>query len=219
MDIYETEEQQVDAIKGYWKKNGNAIIAGLVIGFSGFVGFNFYQDNQLAQKLALSDDYQRVLKISQTDTKAFHAQGDAFITETVKDKKQSAYAALTALALAKETVSHKDWAKTEKYLTTAINTAPSDEIKAIATLRLARVQIQSEQVEQALTTLSAELPSGFIAAVEEIKGDAYFKQGKKELARNSYQVAIAADGLAASPALQVKLDNLAQVVNLPSLNQ
>jgi len=42
-------------------------------------------------------------------------------------------------------------------------------------------------------------------------------QGKKELARNAYQVAIAADGLAGSPGLQMKLDDLATAVNLTSI--
>ena len=53
--------------------------------------------------------------------------------------------------------------------------------------------------------------------LEEIKGDTYLLQGKKELARNSYQVAIAADGLASSPSLQMKLDDLATAVKLTSI--
>ncbi len=51
---------------------------------------------------------------------------------------------------------------------------------------------------------------------EEIKGDIYLQQGKQDLARTAYQAAIAADGLATSPSLQIKLDDLAQVVNLPT---
>jgi len=43
VEIYQTEEQQEEAIKGYLKENGNMLIAGLVIGLGSFIGFNYYQ--------------------------------------------------------------------------------------------------------------------------------------------------------------------------------
>ena len=92
--------------------------------------------------------------------------------------------------------------------------APSDGIKGIASVRLARVQIQQEQFDEALATLSKPIPESFTAAVEEIKGDIYLLQNKTELALNAYQVAIASDGLATSPNLQMKVDDLATAVNL-----
>ncbi len=210
MEVYQTEEQQVDAIKSYWAENGNYIIAGLVIGLAGYIGFNFYKDGKLAEEIARSDAYQMVLEQSDKDSAGFRAAGDTFISDNAK----TSYASLTALSLAKEAASHKDWAKTASYLATAIENAPNDGVKAIATIRLARVQIQLAEFDQALTTLSTKLPESFTASVEEIKGDAYLKQGKTELASTAYQAAIAADGLNASPALQMKLDNLAQAINL-----
>jgi predicted negative regulator of RcsB-dependent stress response len=213
VDIYQTEEQQVDAIKDFWKENGNYIIAGLVIGFAGFIGFNYYKDNQLAQEEATSNAYQQVIELSDKNPKAFTEAADKFIAEN----KATSYASLTAFALAKEAASHKDWEQAAKHLATAVSSAPNEGIKAIATVRLARVQIQLEQIDQALKTLSTKLPESFVAAVEEIKGDAYLKQEKVTLARNAYQAAIDAGGLAASPALQMKLDDLSEAVNLSSV--
>jgi len=211
VEIYQTEEQQVDAIKSYWQQNGNTIIAGITLGFAGFIGFNLYQDNKLEQELSISDNYQVLIEQSVKDGKTFTAQAKAFIDENAN----SSYASLTALAMAKESASHKDWALVQKQLTIAITAAPSEGIKAIASLRLARVQVQLEQYTEALATLNKPLPASFTAAVEEIKGDAYLQQGKKDLARNAYQAAISADGLATSPSLQIKLDDLAQVSTLP----
>jgi len=211
VEIYQTEEQQVDAIKGYWQKNGYTIIAGTLLGFAGFIGFNFYQDGKLEQELAVSDSYQALIEQSANDDKDFTANGDKFISEN----GQNSYAALAALALAKESASHKDWALAQKQLTTAINSAPTAGIKAIASLRLARVQVQLEQYSEALATLGSNLPDSFSGAIEEVKGDIYLQQGKNDLARNAYQVAIAAGGLDTSPDLQMKLDDLAQVTTLP----
>ncbi len=211
MEVYQTEEQQVEAIKGYWAQNGNTIIAGIALGFAGFIGFNLYQDNQLEQELAVSDSYQTLIEQSTKDAEAFTENGEKFISEN----GSNSYVALTALALAKEAATHKDWPQVQKQLTKALETAPTEGIKAIASLRLARVQVQLEQYTEALATLNGNLPESFTAAIEEIKGDAYLQQGKVDLARNAYQAAIAADGMATSPSLQIKLDDLAQVSALP----
>ncbi|WP_426369712.1 YfgM family protein [Pseudocolwellia sp. HL-MZ7] len=210
MEIYETEEQQVDAIKSYWNKNGNMIIAGIVLGLSGFVGFNFYKDAQLETELATSDAYQTLVESIEKKPEGFIAAGEKFIT----DNKDSSYAGLTALSLAKKSASHQDWPQVEKYLTTAIESSKDEGIKAIATLRLARVQIQLDKVDAALTTLSAPLPQSFKSSIEEVKGDAYLLQDKKDLARISYQDAIAATAGAASQSLQMKLDDLAENIVL-----
>jgi predicted negative regulator of RcsB-dependent stress response len=212
VDIYQTEEQQVEAIKGYWAENGNMIIAGIVLGFVGFIGFNYYKDSKLADELAVSDSYQTLIESSTKDSKVFSENAAKFINEN----STTSYVSLTALALAKEAANTQDWAVAQTQLSAAIASAPTDGIKGIASLRLARVQIELAQYEKALTTLGKPLPESFTAAVEEIKGDTYLLQGKKELARNAYQVAIAADGLAGSPGLQMKLDDLATAVNLTS---
>jgi len=212
VEVYQTEEQQVEAIKGYWQENGNTIIAGIVLGFAGFIGFNLYQDNQLDNELSVSDSYQTLLASASKDNATFSANAATFISENA----ETSYASLTALALAKAAAAEKNWAEAQTQLTTAITSAPSEGIKAIASLRLARVQVQLEQYTPALATLATTLPESFTAAIEEVKGDIYLLQGKKELARTAYQAAITADGLASSPALQMKVDDLATVVNLPA---
>ncbi len=212
MEIYQTEEQQVAAIKSYWQENGNMIIAGIVLGFAGFIGFNYYKDNKLAHELAISDSYQTLIENSAKDKQAFSDNAEKFINEN----STTSYASLTALALAKEAASTQNWSVAQTQLSVAIARAPTEGVKGVASLRLARVQIQLEQYEQALATLAKPLPESFTAAAEEVKGDTYLLQGKKELARNAYQVAIAADGLANSPSLQMKLDDLTTVVKLTS---
>jgi len=212
MEVYQTEEQQVEAMKGYWQQNGNMIIAGIALGFAGFIGFNFYKDSKLESELAVSDSYQVLIENATKDKAAFSVNAEKFIT----DNTDTSYASLTALALAKEAAAAQKWPEAKTQLNVAIVSAPSEGIKAIASLRLARVQVQLDEYEQALSILAKPLPASFTAAVEEIKGDTYLLQGKKELAHNAYQVAIAADGLATSPALQMKLDDLATMTSLPT---
>ena len=39
MAEYETEEQQVEALKDWWKQNGLAVIGGAVLGVSALIGW------------------------------------------------------------------------------------------------------------------------------------------------------------------------------------
>jgi len=207
---HQTEEQQVEAIKAFWSENGNSIIAGLILGFAGFIGYGYYKDHTVSQEINTSEAYQNVAELAVSDEKAYLEAGEKFINEN----GQSSYSSLTALSLAKEAATHQDWTAVEKYLNTAVEKSTDEGIKAIATVRLARVQVQLEKYEMALTTLASPLPASFKASVEEVKGDTYLKQDKIDLARNAYQSALDASDNNASPALQMKLDDLAQHIVL-----
>ncbi|WP_286234853.1 YfgM family protein [Thalassotalea sediminis] len=210
MDINQTEEQQVEQLKKIWNEYGNAIIAGLVLGFAGFIGFGYYKDSKLNQELAVSENFQKVIALVEDGDEAFQSRGQAFI----KNNAGTNYASLTALALAKDSAEHKDWAQVETYLNQAIENTTDKGIKSLAKLRLARVQIETKQIELALNTLSGEFPAAFTAELEEIKGDAYLLNGDKDNARTAYQAALDASAAGTTPVLQMKYDNLAEPIVL-----
>lgn len=209
MEIYQTEEQQVEAIKSFWAQNGNSIIAGLALGFAGFIGFNYYQDHQLQKELKIADTYLSNLESAEKNPQQFVKASETFI----KENGDSSYVALTAFSLAKNAADKKDFAEAAKQLQTAISKAPNAAIKALANLRLAHVQTELKQFDDALATLAQPMPKSFIASVEESKGDVYVLQDKKDLARNAYQAAIDADGSKSNPTLQMKIDDLAVALN------
>jgi predicted negative regulator of RcsB-dependent stress response len=209
VEIYQTEEQQVEAIKSFWAENGTSIIAGLAIGFAGFIGFNYYQEYQLAEQQKTADSYMGNLEQADKEPASFNQSAEAFISKN----PDSSYASLTALTMAKNVLVHDDYSQAAKYLQTAIDKAPNTGIKAIATMRLVHVQIQLAQYEEALANLATTMPKSFTANIEESKGDIYVLQGKNDLARNAYQAAIDNDGLKTSPALQMKIDDLAIALN------
>jgi predicted negative regulator of RcsB-dependent stress response len=203
VETYQTEEQQVEAIKKFWSENGNSIIAGIVIGLSGYIGWGYYQDSKIAAQEAVSASYQQL--IESTENNSLIATGEKFVGE----HQGTAYSAFTGLAMAKEAADAKDWAKAGDYLTQVAANAPTAELKAIAQVRLARVLLQQGNYEQALATLAKAVPESFKASVEEIKGDVYLKQGEKIKAREAYQAAFEAGGEQGNPVLQIKLDDLA----------
>ncbi len=205
MEIYQSEEQQVEAIKKYWSENGNSLIAGLVIGLSAFVGWNYYQDSKVEAQENVSANFEKAMLAFDNQQSDFKANTEKFIAENDKN----AYSVFAAFALAKQEVSTENWSAAEQHLNQAVELATSDSLQSIALLRLARVHIQQENYAAALATLEKPMPESFKASVEVIKGDTYLLQGKNDLAKVAYQAAADAGGLTANPSLQMKIDDLA----------
>lgn len=210
MEIYSTEEQQVEAIKQFWKDHGVSIIAGVVIGLGGLYGFRHYQQSELAAQEALSAQYATLtdkLAAEGTDKKAWLADAQTFIDAG----NNTEYGHLTSLLAAKEAVALKDFAAAEKLLAQVVSVTKSPELKAVATLRLARVQAEQAKHKEALATLSATLPAAFASQQNELKGDVLLKSGDEAAALAAYKAAQAAGEAGRNPLLDVKLNELAHV--------
>lgn len=210
MEIYNTEEQQVEAIKRFWKNNGTAILAGITIGLAGLYGFRFYQAQQLAALEGQSGQYAALVEqvsAEGTDKASWLIETQKFIDAN----KDSSYSALAALLAAKEAAFLKDYAAAEKQLGFVIASSKVPEIVALATLRQARLQLEQGKADMALKTLEATLPESFVAQQQELKGDVLLKSGDESKAKAAYQAALTASEAGKNPLLQVKLNELAHV--------
>jgi len=200
MEIYSTEEQQAEAIKRFFRENGLSLALGVIVGLGGLYGWKAYNQNQITTAEQASDAYTKLVESDDV-----LASADAFISEN----KDTQYATLAAFVAAKEAVDAQKLDVANEKLSWIVSNVDNAQLKAIATTRLARVQIAQQQYDDALTTLNSLLPEAFNANVAELKGDIYTQQGNKEQARVAYQAAVDAGGLTSNPLLQIKLDDLA----------
>ncbi|WP_028117377.1 YfgM family protein [Ferrimonas senticii] len=204
MEHFETEEQQVEAIKRFWKEYGLSIVGGAVIGLGSLWGWNYYQQQQLAGQEVASVAFENVL--AQNGSADELAAAAAQFQQNYGD---SGYAPLSDLMQARALVDEGKLAEAQTLLERAIgqldNTA-----KPLAQLRLARVQQAQENLEGALNTVNAIDNAAFGAQRDELKGDLLVAKGDVTGARSAYQAALAAAGLQGNPAVQIKLDQLAQ---------
>jgi predicted negative regulator of RcsB-dependent stress response len=209
MEIYNSEEQQVEAIKRFWKENGTAIIAGVVLGLGGLYGWRYIQDTQLENTMAASSAYTQLLEQQQTaaENPELLAQFQTFVDEN----SDSSYALLAALVAAKEAVAKEDYATAAKQLSWVATNATQPEIKALAQLRLARVQNEQKDYPAALATLALAVPEAFKAQQQELVGDVLVSSGELAKAKTAYLAAAAENKDAQNPILKVKLDELAHV--------
>lgn len=204
MEVYTTEEQQVEVIKNWWKENGTSVIAGTVIGLVGLFGWRYYNEMQQNNQEAASQAYNEMTaQLAKGDDAALE-QAKSFITA----HKGGAYAELAALQLAAAAVKAGKLDLAAEQLT-LVAASGDDSIKPIAALRLARVLSDQGKADEALAQLGKINNDAFKAQVAEVRGDILQKQGKAEEARDAYQAAADAGGLQSSAELKLKMDDLA----------
>ncbi len=204
MELYDSEEEQVQAIKDWWKENGKAVILGSVIGLGGLFGWNYYQDSVTAQKEAASDSYTQI--IEQLTTYGTNAIPE--VEEFIEANKEAEYAVLVALQLAKTQAEAGELDKALAQLQWAKTNTKDKALAPITNLRIARIQLQKEQYDAALTTLNSLDSAAWTGRVAELKGDIMLRKGDKEAAYSAYVEAQQAGD--ASQSIQMKLDDLAK---------
>lgn len=197
------EDEQVEAIKNWWKANGGAIIAGIVIGLTAIFGWrywNAYQDG-LAEEASRRYDA-AAAAFAGADALKAREHGQTLL----EDFPDTPYAALAALLLARLAMDEGDTGKAVEHLRWVIEQAEQAEMKTIARLRLARVLLAENRLDEAEAELRQVADPAFAGEREELLGDLYAARGEPDKARQAYETASAASG--AGPMLQLKIDNL-----------
>ncbi|MCW8880154.1 MAG: tetratricopeptide repeat protein [Kangiellaceae bacterium] len=203
---YETEEQQLDALKDWWKENGTPLIIGAVLGLAGFAGWKYWNQQQIAYQEGASDLYIKVAEILKTEKK----EGLAESAQAVKSEfPKSSYAILSAFQLAKLAVDANELDKAAAELSWVIDNHPSNELTAIAKIRLARVFIEQEKASEAIALVTLEETSGYYALASLVKGDALMALERKSEALDAYKAASTDMSIVSrNPSLQIKIDQL-----------
>ncbi|MDN2663640.1 YfgM family protein [Psychromonas sp. 14N.309.X.WAT.B.A12] len=203
---YETEEQQVDAIKKWWNDNGTMLIVGAVIGLAGLWGWRYYGESVTASQEKASIEFAQV-------SEKFNAQGEAHdsseLKQFVAENEGNNYATLGALLLAKEAVDAGDFELAKTQLTELLASNEYAALTPIIALRLARVSAELGEYDDALSTLNTVENEAFLVKVNQTKGDIYLKQGDTDAARSAYQTAVEASEGRVDPVLQLQLNDLA----------
>ncbi len=206
MNEYETEEQQVEALKKWWKENATSLIVGLFVGVSGLFGWRYYVEQNNFHAVQASDMYMQVMQaasLNTVDDKTIDINN-----KLINEFSDTPYAALSSLALAKSEYEKNNIEGAVAQLELAVKHASDDVIKQIANLRLAKVYIEQSKYTEALTLLSLSHDAAYDAQYEELKGDLYMAKGDAALARAAYDKAISLQGATVSKWLKLKRQNL-----------
>lgn len=205
MEVYTTENEQVDAIRNFFKENGKAIVVGIVIGFGALFGWRYWQSHQTENMARASISYQQASE-ALTGGKA---DGVSRMEAFIKDN-QNSYGVLAAMQLAQHQVDKKDFAGAEIQLSWAAGQNKDQNLAALIDLRLARVQLQEKKYDDAQKTLDRVTAKGWVAMADDVRGDVLVAKGDQQGARNAYSKGLASSEASQSlqALLKMKLNNL-----------
>jgi predicted negative regulator of RcsB-dependent stress response len=206
MAVYDLEEQEkLDDLKAWWKQWGNTVL-GIVIavcfGLASVQGWRWWQTSRAEQAAVLYSGV--VTAVTANDV----AKAKDAMAQLAGRYGGTAYAPRGALLVAKTLfdAGDKDGAKAQ--LAFVIDQSNEDELKEIARLRLAQVQLDDKQYDDALRTLDAKTDDSFAPIYADLRGDVYLAAGRTADARTAYEAALAKfdANSAYRPYLQAKLD-------------
>jgi predicted negative regulator of RcsB-dependent stress response len=205
VEIYDTEEERLDAVKRWWKENGQSTIIGLGLGIAVILGWNYWQEHKKAQAGQSSALYSQLIQAIGTDKKDSAEK----LAERLKEQyPKTEYAAYSGLFLAKLKVQQGDVAKAQTILK-EIAAGSNKELSNIAKIRQVRLMLASGEYEQGLQLINDVDPatsSSFSGNYDELVGDLYVALDRLDEARSSYQKAL--ENGYKSPLLQFKIDDL-----------
>jgi len=205
VEIYDTEEEQVEALKRWWKENSQSTFIGLGLGIAIILGWNYWQDYKKNQAEQASSLYSELLK-SLAENKNDSVEK---LSERIQTQFASTdYAAYSGLLEAKIKVQQGDLASAKQILE-KIAARPNKELSNLAKIRLVRLLMANKEYEQGLKLINEVDPAtstSFSSLYDELVGDLYVALDRRDQARTSYQKAL--DNGYRSPLLQLKIDDL-----------
>lgn len=207
MELYNSDEEQVAALKQWWDKNGTTLIIALVIFLAGVLGFRSWQDYKMSQAESASVIYQQMSALLESSPDKAMEVGLRIVAEY----PSSGYASMASLAMARLALQKGEPGAAAAHFRSVMESASTSELKQIARLRLARVLLTQGKSDEAMNILNAAEAGNFRAAYDEVRGDIYLAQGNRQEARNAYANAL--DGYenlsSKRELLQMKIDDLA----------
>ena len=204
MSDYETEEQQVEAIKDWWKENSKSVFLGVVLGVGGILSWRGWVSYEQNLAVEASDLYAQVADAAVAEDAATVKTLSATLRD---DHSDSAFASMASLMEARVEVQAGEFGAAGDHLQWVIDNAALEEMKVVAQLRKARVLLAEGKADDALKALPATVTPEFAGRVAEIRGDIMLAKGDIDAARNAYSEAQAQSQ--GNSLLGMKLDDLA----------
>lgn len=177
------EQEQLDALKHFWKQWGNLItwlLIAVLGAYAAWNGWQYWERRQAGLAAGLYDELERGVRAADL------ARTERALADMKSKYGGTTYAAQGALLAAKLLYQKDKPAEAAAALSWVADKAPDDGLRAIARLRLAAVQIGDKAYDEAWKTLSASFPPQYVALAADRRGDVLLLQGKRSQAATEF---------------------------------
>ncbi len=212
VDEYLSEREQAEQLRNWLRENWIWLLAGVALTLGGYYGYRWWESRQASRSLEAGQLYLAMLDAISANKLD---DGVRIAGEVTGGYADTPYADQAALVLARLDVDAGKLASAETRLAGIAQHSDDPDLRIVANLRLARVQLAQGRYDDALATLDAVAGPSVEARVLELKGDVRLAQGDKTAALDTWRRAQAAAGPDAAGAgtldaelLQLKIDEL-----------
>jgi len=205
MTAYQTEEEQIEALKKWWQENGKAAVAGIVLGLGGVLGWQAWNQHQHTIAEQASAKYEQLgMASSQGAVDSAIKQAELLITEF----GDTPYAVFAALDLARLHGEQGNSAAAKQQLQWVMDNSSEQGLQQIARLRMARLLLNEGDLGAAQKLVDAAPADSFAGEFAQLRGDIALARDDREAARKAYEQALASN-VSNTDLVQMKLDDLA----------
>jgi len=201
------EQEQIDALKQFWKQYGGLIIAlvvAAIVTAAGVQGWRHYQRAKAEDASAL------FMKLEEASRKNDVGEVRKLGAEVVDKYGSTAYGPMAAMVMARTNHDSGDAAAAATQLQWVIDKTGDDETAALARLRLAGIRLDEKKHDEALKLLDGKHGEALVPLYADLRGDVLVAQGKTDEARAAYKLSLEKSAPASSyrNLVQIKLDAL-----------
>lgn len=186
MPAYETDQEQMETIKKWFKENGKWLLTAILIGLGVGFGWHTWQQQKLQRNEQASSLYEQLLTANEQNNPQAIQQMAA---EMVKRYPKTEYASMASLIASKAFIYQNNPSEALSQLQWVLDHSASAGLQQIARLRKARIQISQNQPDEAQKTIAVVNDATFQPAIDEVQGDIYTAKKDPVKARQSYQSA------------------------------
>ena len=212
VDEFLSEREQAEQLRGWLRENWIWLVSGVALTVGGYYGYRAWESRQASRAVDAGQRFAAMLDAIGANRRD---EGLRLAGELTGDFADTPYADQATLVLARLDVDSGDFAAAEKRLAAVAGASEDPDLRIVARLRLARVQMAQGRYDEAIRSLDAVATPAVDARVLELKGDVRLAQGDSASALADWrkaQEAAETDPAAASQVdmelLQLKIDEL-----------
>lgn len=187
MSRYETEEEQVQAIKNWWNKNGTQLLSIILVVVVAAAGWRYWTNSQYVASANASSMFELLQAQYQAD-KFGEVSREAL--KLMQEQPESPYAAGAALLHASFSFKKGEFDTAVDNLQWVIANSTDQALKVTAQVRLARVYIDQQKFDDAQSAIGAaesmNLNGTEQSNVDYVKGMLALQQDNKEAAYEAF---------------------------------
>jgi len=204
VSVYDTEEEQVEALKKWWSENGRSIVGGVVLGLGAVFGWQAWNQHQGQTAANASLRYEKMGQAIQSgNSESALKQGEKIIA----DWPDSAYGVLAALDLAKVKLDQGDAAGAQTQYEWVLANSSDPSMRQVARLRLAKVLIGNNDLDGAEAVIAKADSDNYTGEFSVLRGDIAHARKDYDAARSAYMDALTSE-IGNRRLVRMKLDNL-----------